>query len=272
MSFIYNYFWPPKSETPVNDKPSKISAYNRVLLHAKDVVNPTPGLFGVLDPLNHKMLTFGGGLYTQAQINQLKQDAFAFFMSRYGLDLNAAIYDATIGSYTLAGYGTLYPYATGDDYKYRLSYDSTDPSVGKKQNMIIFDCGWLMVMSNDGVFPLGDMQGTAFKKGWIVGYTFYNYLDTDHPDKWIVPGSGTRETVLTTSNWPVVSQVNSQGFTEQYIKERVVLEDGTEGFMTNFVAYTRLDENTVVQNTRATLTFPQIGTFPAPPNENTKTE
>lgn len=263
MSFLYSYFWPTQPQTKV--KKSKISAYPRVLFHAKDVVNPSPGLGSVLDPLHHKMLTFGGGLYTQAEIDQIKLDAFSFFLKRYGLDFTTATYDPTIGSYSLAGYGTLYPYATGDDYLYRLAYDSTNSSVGKKQNHIIFDCGLLMVMSGDGIFPGGEMGGTEYKNSWIVGYTFYNYLDTDHPDQWTQPGTDTRESVLTLSKWPVISQANSQGLTEQFIKEEVVLADGTVGFLTNMVTYTRIDENTVVQSTRATLTFPQIGNFPPPP-------
>lgn len=234
-----------------------IKAYDRVILHAKDVLNPTNNIGNVLDPLQTRMKTFGGGLYTQAQANQVTDNTTSFISQRFGLNFSAGFYNSAIGSYSLS-VGTLYPYATGDDYQYRLIFDSDYEKVGKENDWIIFDVGYLAIMNSTGVFPGGVMFNTSFVPGDIIGFTYYNYLDTSKKDKWTTPGCKCREIIATQTEQPSKQIINSQGLTEQFIKGITFDQNGRRGFNSNQVTSTRQMDGTIIQSTRNFMTFPQI--------------
>ncbi len=229
-----------------------VSAYKRVLLHAKDKAYPATN---VVDPGQNRMVNHDGGtVYTRADADNLTLRAKDWAISQYGLNYYGAAPGPYNGSFFLPQ-GIMVPFANGDDYLYRLTFDTDELAVGILDNTYILDVGYLFFMTTSGTFTGGVMNGTTFKAGDILCYTQYNYLKEWGRGR-NYPGKG-EEIITIQCNQPTVQILNSQGFTEQFIKGDIFYR-GKEGRA--YIASTTTTENGVpIMRVRSTLTFNHTG-------------
>lgn len=229
---------------------SLVSAYERTLLHAKDKANPSGS---VIDPGQNRMVNFDGGtVYTRADADGLAALAKGYMLSQYGLDFFNAPAGPVAKSWALPQ-GIMYPFANGDDFLYRLVFDTKNLGVGVLDKTFIFDVGFLTIMSQDGNFTGGVMNGTSYKRNDILCYTRYNYLEEYQRGPFPWPGKG-KNTIDIRCNVPAIQYLNSQGFTDQFIDAEIVDKQNRVGHASITTKTTRVN-GVPYQRVRSFLTF-----------------
>jgi len=229
-----------------------ISAYHRTLFHAKEVSTPSNNLAALLDPNLVRMVNYdGGSVYTQADANQLTQEAKTHFFNQFGLNYFTAPFNSTFGGWMLPA-GFMFPFTNGDNFLYRLIFDDKHIGVGILNDRFVLDVGYLVLMNVAGNFTGGVMSGTSFNAGDILFYTQYTYLKESQRGK--PHHKKDIEIIKILSEQPAFQYRNSQGLMEQYIKAKIIDEDGRIGYAGIMTTVT-LENGAPYQRIRSILTF-----------------
>lgn len=230
-----------------------VAAYERTILHNKDISPPTNSLNNVLDPGQNKMVNYDNGtVFTRADADNITTDAMNFLNYQFGLDFLSGFYNATEGSYAIAQ-GKLYTFGNGFDFLYRLILDSLNPFVGLKNDMFVLDVGYIGFMSGSGLFPGGVMSGKPYYGGNMLAYTMYAYLKESERGK-DVPHK-IKERIIIRTEVAGINYLNPQGLPEQLIKGVVIDGRGRKGFNTVLVTATQDPDGTIHQRLKSELNF-----------------
>lgn len=245
---------------------NKDFGYNRMVVAAKDLNTYSNTVGTVIDPHGNRVKSFLG--HTQDELDDHRQYSLTHFLTWFGLDIaNNAIYNSTTDVYLLPGVGQLFPYANGDNYMYRLVYDSDNYKVAEKMEHIMFQWGWLLQFSVAGTFPGGVRAGTTYTPGDIIGSTQLNWLDSSRKSEWPTARCRVdwkcRDVNRNWSERPSRTLRNSDNLNDQFdIQITTSMRTGVRGYLTSHVSSTRFPDGTVFQNSRNVATFGQMMTYP----------
>lgn len=245
-----------------------IDAYDKVILHSKVIVGYNATASSPNDGNHTKALTFGGGLYDQAGVDQFRYDGINWLTYQFGVNFSQGTLRPIDGALLLPGVGTLIAYATGDDFATRYIFDSTEKKVGKDNNWIVFKVGVLAVLSSTGTFPPGCvMAGTPFSPGDVIGFTYNNYLEVDHQEHWKIPGTKWRRIINVRSEEVSKTFTNYQGLSDTFGKEIFIecrtaacqiADQGNKGYNAVHVTQRKDSNGVITYRAQSFATFPDI--------------
>ncbi|CAK7994618.1 Hypothetical protein POVR1_LOCUS142 [uncultured virus] len=244
--------------------------YTRELHANRDNVIPPGGQADFFDENFTVALTFGcGRLYNASWPAFIKEQARQWLLAQFGIDWTLGT-PLGNGAY-LRPEGIFFPFVYGNDFMYRIHSDKVNCRETKPHfNWFIFNSGYLVRHSVDGVYPGGIMQGTTYRVGEIISHTEYNFLNEERQDKWGTVDPRWRQKITIRSRQPGHSTSNSLGGTDQQVYEELVDQENNNQI--GFASFTVTITNTsrwipggpVIQSTRNTMTWPHAQTYPNP--------
>ena len=241
--------------------------YDRIILLSNDLdvgINAPPPttaqvIAAVFDPDNSTMVS--SGLYTVAEANAKKQDAYDYFLETFGLDFLAGT-PLGQGRY-LAGGWVLYPYASGVSASSAIdvSYDSADRSKAKGK-WRGFQFGQVLAATVNGSFVGGTHVGNTYVAGDVLAYFDYDMLKTNGGP---ISSAKGREDLIMRSPWTSKNILNSQGYTDSLSKLEVIDECGHLGFVMENIVWIKDEITDMVRTkTRVVCTWDKTKRCPCP--------
>ena len=142
--------------------------YRRTIVIAQD--RPWPGPVVPLDP-NHQAM-INSGLYTQADADQMTNDAIEDVLAKFGIDFRASnpnvIINPATGIRTLPGLAVFLPIVFGVDKDFFLISDSAASSRGSE--WYDFEVGQICTFIGSGTFTEGTFAGSTFQPNDLCAF------------------------------------------------------------------------------------------------------
>ena len=255
----------------VSSRPSV--PYDRFIFYSKDIPAPTSPT-RVFDPGFNRTLSFAcGRLYGPEYPAEIFTLATSWFLKQFGINWALGAPVPGFPGARVLPQGLLFPFINGEDHLLRIHTDvfvdgKERTNTKEDNNWFIFDTGYLVVLSGNGTFPGGVLAGATYLNGQILAYTQYTFLNEDYERRWGTIDPRWREVFTLKSYQPTLSQPNAFGQSEQYISTLVFDEcdcDDEIGFAAISVIATRFPDNSTIQSTRGTITFPRQQSYPPIP-------
>jgi len=230
----------------------KLSGYSRLVFGGTDIVipggNPIPpvNIFTLLDPRNIRMLSIG--VYTQADVDQMRNEAFDFFNDTYGLNFRLGFHEPTLDIYFLPN-AALYQVTRQADPNATLNFDSLNKQ--RAGEWSAYEVGVLVIMTTNGTFTGGIRQGVQYFAGDLIGKSDYNFVEPNRD--WNDPKY--RETIRGYPIWPARQTLNSFGVKDTLAHIKIVDKDGNEGILADSTTRSKLLDGNWTLIGRAVFTF-----------------
>ena len=234
-----------------------VSLYSRMLVISNDEnlgANYTPPtlaqlIASVLD-VNHS-LAVSSGLYTQTQIDTLRNDSFNFFLTQFNIDFASGtlLSDGKI----IAPSFLMVPYKSGFAVPIHVSFDSENINRGATTDWYGFQFGEVVAATASGAFSSGAHAGETYVAGDVLAYFDYNLIKSEGG----TPTSAQpREIVRFRLPWTSKTILNSQNYTDTLSKMEGVDSNNNVGFALESIMLIR-DPSTGVtyKKTRVTVTW-----------------
>lgn len=236
---------------------SDIYGYERIIVGGTDLTVPNGGslppvnVATLIDPYNVRMLAIGNGLvYSQEDVNQMREEAFEYFLNTYGLDFKNGIHDTTTDSYSIYPNAMMIQVTRMGSPDQPLTFDSENKK--RAGEWFGYEVGVLVLMTSNGVFPGGIRAGVPYFAGDLLAKYTYNFVK---PNKdWTK--AKYREEIKGFPDWPSRQTLNSFGVTDTFGQIRVEDSQGNSGFLISTVNRDKDLNNNWVLTGRLLITWP----------------
>lgn len=213
---------------------SIVKNYSRLIVIGDDVdyginVNPpneTQVINEVYDP-NNSQLTLTGVL-TPDRLVQVKNDAIAFFNSRFGVNfaISTPLNIPGLPPAIQANGFAMFPYGTATA-PINMIFDSNHIDRGATGFWNAFQFGWACPALADGVFQSGLYAGNTYNAGDVISYFLWVFAPTQGGS---LTSQYKTDVITCRSPWVSKNVPDQQGYTDTLSRLECLDENGNVGY------------------------------------------